>query len=129
MQGALGLSQIKRLSAFVEKRRQNWSYLDRCLSDVDEITYVLPEYEFSPFGFPIRVLKEDSARGLIEHLEKNGVRTRRIFAGNIIRHPMMDRIGYEIAEPLDNADTVMNNRSEEHTSELQSQSNLVCRLL
>jgi len=108
MQGALGLSQIKRLSAFVEKRRQNWCYLDRNLSAVDEITYVLPEYEFSPFGFPIRVL-DGNANGLIAHLEKNGVRTRRVFAGNITRHPMMNILKYELAETLDNADVVMNN--------------------
>ena len=107
MQGALGLSQIKRLSTFVEKRRQNWYYLYRNLSDINEIAYVLPEYEFSPFGFPIRVLDGD-ARGLIAHLEKNGVRTRRIFAGNIIRHPMMDGVEYETVVSLDNADLVMN---------------------
>src|SRR5256886_7943612 len=34
-----------------------------------------------------------------------------------------------VAQPLAGSDEVVMSRSEEHTSELQSQSNLVCRLL
>src|SRR2546430_9448392 len=36
---------------------------------------------------------------------------------------------YGLALPLGGAEVSMQDRSEEHTSELQSQSNLVCRLL
>src|SRR2546427_8749095 len=48
-------------------------------------------------------------------------------AGRVLRDQDPDDVGAEagphkLAEPLEN-------RSEEHTSELQSQSNLVCRLL
>ena len=108
MQGALGLSQIKKLSTFVEKRIQNYHYLRDKLFGMEEIDFVYPEYEFSPFGFPIRVVQEDSAKNLITHLEKNGIRTRPVFAGNITKHPMMKNVNYVIGEPLYNADEVMN---------------------
>src|SRR5688572_31317776 len=40
-----------------------------------------------------------------------------------------DVIDERLLKQMDGANTVLRNRSEEHTSELQSQSNLVCRLL
>src|SRR2546430_4033338 len=46
------------------------------------------------------------------------------------RQPVDDRAHGELADlPADGARDVGDLRSEEHTSELQSQSNLVCRLL
>src|SRR2546430_9784178 len=47
------------------------------------------------------------------------------FTRNADVHPLEERIGYKFRNPLFLAEA----RSEEHTSELQSQSNLVCRLL
>src|SRR5699024_11810882 len=42
---------------------------------------------------------------------------------------MLCEMGYEIVHDGDNADLILINRSEEHTSELQSRFELVCRLL
>src|SRR5256886_13568883 len=47
-----------------------------------------------------------------------------------ISHPVRDAVAHHPAgRPRDRPGTVRARRSEEHTSELQSQSNLVCRLL
>jgi CDP-6-deoxy-D-xylo-4-hexulose-3-dehydrase len=49
---------------------------------------------------------------LAEHLEKNKIQTRNLFAGNLTRHPcfesLREGIDYRIASPLLNTDTIMN---------------------
>jgi CDP-6-deoxy-D-xylo-4-hexulose-3-dehydrase len=50
--------------------------------------------------------------GLAEHLEKNKIQTRNLFAGNLTRHPCFETLkegtDYRIAAPLINTDTIMN---------------------
>jgi CDP-6-deoxy-D-xylo-4-hexulose-3-dehydrase len=90
-QAALGFSQIQRLSTFVEKRRENFSYLLNNLIVYEEhlklITTFL-RYRASPFGFPILVnTKKFTADELIRYLEEHKITTRRVFAGNIMKQP------------------------------------------
>src|SRR2546427_9624120 len=44
-------------------------------------------------------------------------------------HGIVEHLGVALPEPEHHGQRVARGRSEEHTSELQSQSNLVCRLL
>jgi CDP-6-deoxy-D-xylo-4-hexulose-3-dehydrase len=50
---------------------------------------------------------------LAEHLEKNKIQTRNLFAGNLTRHPCFESLqegtDYRIASPLINTDTIMTN--------------------
>ncbi len=92
-QAAIGLAQLKKVDEFVEKRKTNFKYLFRQLSDLTEYL-ILPEIhekaEPSWFGFLISV-KENAPftkQQLVEYLEKNGIGTRQLFAGNILRQPM-----------------------------------------
>jgi len=89
-QAAIGLAQLKKLDFFIEKRRENFNYLYKKLSDLTECI-ILPEIqkdtEPSWFGFVITV-KDNSKftkQQLVEYLETNGVGTRQLFAGNILR--------------------------------------------
>src|SRR2546427_1433432 len=55
-----------------------------------------------------------------------------LFRSRLKHEPVLARSGAEALSRLDGVDAVITDyamRSEEHTSELQSQSNLVCRLL
>src|SRR5688572_32562614 len=54
-----------------------------------------------------------------EHVAEGGQRR----GGGVLQHPLV-----EVAR-ADGEAVILDDRSEEHTSELQSQSNLVCRLL
>jgi len=90
-QAALGLSQLDRVSTFVEKRRKNFSYLRDNLFVYKE--YIKPIVSVldsiaSPFGFPILVNTDKfTSDELIQYLEDNKVSTRRVFSGNITRQP------------------------------------------
>lgn len=92
-QAAIGLAQLEKLDFFLEIRRKNSRCLLEKLSDLKEYL-ILPEYsdDCSPswFGFLISVRNNApfTKQELVEFLEKNGIGTRQLFAGNILRQPM-----------------------------------------
>lgn len=93
-QASIALAQLDKLPSFIEKRTKNASYLMKELADLSEYL-ILPQIAESSkpswFGFLISV-KPDvrfNKQELVEFLEKNGVGTRQLFAGNILRQPMM----------------------------------------
>ena len=93
-QAAIGCAQIDRLDGFLKIREKNAKYLTEKLSDLTKYL-ILPEIEKnckpSWFGYLISV-KEGapfSKQELIEYLEKNNIGTRQLFAGNILRQPMI----------------------------------------
>lgn len=92
-QASIGCAQIDKLDGFLKKREQNAKYLTEKLSDLTNYL-ILPEVQQgckpSWFGYLISV-KEGapySKQKLVEHLEANGIGTRQLFAGNILRQPM-----------------------------------------
>jgi CDP-6-deoxy-D-xylo-4-hexulose-3-dehydrase len=109
LQAALGVSQIKRLSTFVEERQKNRKYLHNNLVAFWE--YLSFPYSNigipSPFGFPIMVNTDAfDVRELINFLEFHKIATRRVFAGNITRQPGFRKLP-KIAFDLSNSDKVM----------------------
>jgi CDP-6-deoxy-D-xylo-4-hexulose-3-dehydrase len=119
MQAAIGCAQLKKLPYIIEARKKNWQYLREQL-DKFSGKFILPEptenSKPSWFGFLIYV--KDNAGftrdEMVEHLEKNNIQTRMLFAGNLIKHPCFDEMraagnGYRVACTLENTDKVMSN--------------------
>ncbi|RMI36382.1 lipopolysaccharide biosynthesis protein RfbH [Streptomyces triticirhizae] len=108
VQAALGLSQLRHLDEFGAARRRNWTRLREGLRDVPGL--LLPEAtegsDPSWFGFVITVAPDASfTRGeLVAFLEERKIRTRRLFAGNLTRHPAYQGRDFRIAEELVNSD-------------------------
>lgn len=93
-QAALGVSQLKKLPRFIQKRTENAAYLSRALADLQDYL-ILPTVKNgvkpSWFGYLISV-KPGAAftkQQLVEYLEDHGIGTRQLFAGNLLRQPMM----------------------------------------
>ena len=92
-QAAIGLAQLKKADKFIYKRRENFDLLYKKLSDLKD-WLILPEIKENAnpswFGFLI-TLREDKCnftkQAMVEFLEKNGIGTRQLFAGNILRQP------------------------------------------
>jgi CDP-6-deoxy-D-xylo-4-hexulose-3-dehydrase len=117
LQASIGCSQLKKLPFFVEKRKQNWAALREGLSDLDD-RFILPEAtpnsDPSWFGFPLTIradagLERDQ---IVGHLERTGIQTRMLFAGNLIKHPCFDQMresgeGYRVIGNLTNTNTIM----------------------
>ncbi|GAB1401176.1 hypothetical protein MASR1M68_00870 [Elusimicrobiota bacterium] len=66
------------------------------------------------FGFLITVKEGVDRNLLVQHLEENGIQTRMLFAGNLLKHPCFDDMrktnqGFRTVSELKNTDIVMNN--------------------
>ena len=117
MQAAIGVAQLKKLPGFIEKRQSNFSKLKLGLSELQE-KLILPEACDNSipswFGFLI-TCKENSVRNeLVQYIENNGIQTRMLFSGNLIKHPCFSEMrktgqGYRVIDQLYNSDNTMNN--------------------
>ena len=116
MQAAIGCAQLDKFPAFVEKRKENFRFLYDGVKDMDWLLLpqTIPGADPSWFGF-LMTLRDGAPvtrNQLAEHLERNNVQTRNLFAGNLTRHPCFDSLkegtDYRIAAPLTNTDKIMN---------------------
>lgn len=115
LQAAIGCAQLKKVEAFAERRRHNWDRLRAGLADCTD-KFILPEpcanSNPSWFGFLITCKAGVDSFRVVEHLEQNHIQTRRLFAGNLIKHPCFDQMraegrGYRVVGPLENTDRIM----------------------
>ncbi len=110
LQGALALSQLRKVDEFGAARRRNWQRLRDGLAGVPGL--LLPEAtpgsDPSWFGFVITVLPDAgfTRRGLVNFLEERQIGTRRLFGGNITRHPAYDGVDYRVVGELTNCDVI-----------------------
>ena len=115
MQAAVGCAQLKKLPAFAERRRKNHARLSKALQELEEY-FVLPKAcEGSDpcwFGFLMTCQEGLEREKVVRFLEKKGIQTRMLFAGNIVKHPCFDEMrkrgeGYRIVGNLENTDRIM----------------------
>ncbi len=117
-QASIGLAQLKKADSFIQKRRDNFNYLYQKLSDLTDYL-ILPEIDKNAqpswFGFLI-TLKENCSftkQNMVEYLEKNGIGTRQLFAGNILRQPSF--VENKISLRINNSELLQSNElTEEH---------------
>jgi CDP-6-deoxy-D-xylo-4-hexulose-3-dehydrase len=110
LQAALGLSQLEKLPEFGEIRRRNWNQLRRALDGLPGL--LLPEAtpgsDPSWFGFVLTVLPDApfTRQELVAFLEERKIGTRRLFGGNLTRHPAYIGRDYRISGELTNTDII-----------------------
>ena len=117
MQAAIGCEQLKKLPAFVERRRHNWRYLcDLLAGSPAADRLILPEAaphsDPSWFGFLMTVREGISREKVVRYMEEKGVQTRMLFSGNLVRQPCFDELrrtgtGYRVVGELTNTDRIM----------------------
>lgn len=119
MQAAIGCAQLEKLPGFIDARKNNWRQLREGLADMAE-HFILPEptenSDPSWFGFLLTVRKEAgfTRDEIVSHLERKGIQTRMLFAGNLIKHPCFDEMrasgsGYRVVGNLVTTDRIMRN--------------------
>ena len=114
LQAAFGVAQLRKLPAFIEARKRNFSRIHEHLrqySDVLILPEATPDSDPSWFAFPITVRPEArfTRAELVGHLEDCKVETRFLFGGNLTRQPALAEVEYRIAGDLRNTDVVMTN--------------------
>jgi dTDP-4-dehydro-2,6-dideoxy-D-glucose 3-dehydratase len=109
-QAALGLSQLKRLHEFTDRRRHNWRRLRDGLAGIEglRLPEAAPGSDPSWFGFPMTVEADApfTRRQVVDFLEQRRIGTRQLFAGNLTRHPAYADREYRVAGELTHSDAV-----------------------
>lgn len=116
MQAAIGCAQIVKFPSFVERRIHNFNRLKDALRDCEDqliLPEACPNSQPSWFGFLITCKEGVSRNKVVQYVEKQGVQTRMLFSGNLIKHPCFDEMrasnqGYRVVGSLENTDRIMN---------------------
>jgi CDP-6-deoxy-D-xylo-4-hexulose-3-dehydrase len=111
IQAALGLTQLSKIELFIQKRKDNYEYLRKNLSNIEglSIAQATPNSDPSWFGCPITldpkhpVNRED----LLRFLDSRKIGTRLLFAGNITKQPAYKNVEFRVVGDLTNTDIVM----------------------
>ncbi len=115
LQASIGCAQLDKFPGFVERRRHNFDRLRAALSDLSD-RLILPEpcknSRPSWFGFLITCREGISRNEMVQYIEKQGIQTRMLFAGNLTRHPCFDQMrarrqGYRVVGDLHVTDRIM----------------------
>lgn len=87
LQAAMGRVQLRKAGKIKRMRKRNFDYLYKHLSKHTEL--VLPSWnkgaDICWFAFPLSTY--ENRKPLVAWLEKHGIETRSMFAGNITKHP------------------------------------------
>jgi len=111
MQAALGITQLAKVELFIQKRKENYEYLKKHLSQIEGLSIAQATEHSDPswFGCPITldpshpVNRED----LLRFLDSRKIGTRLLFAGNITKQPAYKNVDFRIVGDLKNSDIVM----------------------
>jgi len=118
MQAAIGCAQLEKLPGFIEARKRNWKTLHDGLADLsDKLVLPEPTKDADPSWFGFLLTVKDKAGftrdEIVGHLEKSGIQTRMLFAGNLIKHPCFDEMrsegkNFRVIGDLATTDRIMN---------------------
>jgi len=114
LQAGFGLEQLTRLDEFEAQRKRNFEDIYKQLS------VIFPEFAFpkvhenaepSWFAVPIMIQKNSrfSRDDLVEYLQRAGVETRPIVAGNLAKQPVKRRFESVFSGSFPGADSIHNN--------------------
>jgi len=111
LQAAMGRVQLRKTDKIRKLRARNFDFLYRTFKKYEDYL-MLPQWleraEVCWFSFPLSVRGGVTRGALVAHLEKNGIETRSMFAGNIIRHPAYKKgVRYRVSGSLKGADTIL----------------------
>ena len=95
---AFGLIQLQKLKKFTELRKRNFEKLYSFFSSTKffKLPRKLPQVETSWLAFPLTISSDApfTRLELVKYLESNGIQTRPIFTGNVLRQPAFKKINY-----------------------------------
>lgn len=112
MQAACALAQMDQLDDFITARKRNFAWLHERLSACSDyliLPEATPNSDPSWFGFPLTLRDGERHQrvDLLRFLDAQGVGTRLLFAGNLVRQPYMQGRTFRISGSLPRTEKVM----------------------
>ena len=96
---AFGLVQLKKLKKFAAIRQSNFNNLYEFFSKIKffKLPRQLSEVKTSWLAFPLTISENApfSRLEIVKFLEMNGIQTRPIFTGNVLKQPAFSKINYK----------------------------------
>ncbi len=110
LQGALGLTQIKKLSGFIEQRRKNAAYFVEKFKNDTRFIIQQEVGESSWFSFTMIIAKQAdiTRKQTFAALDQHDIKYRIITGGNFLEHDVIKYINHEVTKS-DNASYAHNN--------------------
>jgi CDP-6-deoxy-D-xylo-4-hexulose-3-dehydrase len=114
VQGAFGMHQIKKLDGLIRIRIKTARYWKRRLMPYFKYIMLPPDAKGLKnvyMTYPITVIKNRyfDKDDLVSHLEKHGIETRPVMAGNMVKQPVMKYISHRVSDELTNSEYIMEN--------------------
>ena len=111
MSGAIGSVQLSKCNGFIEQRRKNAEYFVEKFSTLPFVKIQREIGKSSWFGFSIILTNKLKGRRdeVINTMNRLGVETRPIIAGNFMKQPVIKYFDYIGKGPFDNADYLHDN--------------------
>lgn len=111
IEAAIGIKQIDRIESIINQRRKNAEYFRSKIKELPLFETQKDIDESSWFGFPIIITdpKKISRDAVVSQLEKNGIETRPIVAGNFVKNKAIEYMNHSIYGTLESADFVHEN--------------------
>ena len=120
IQAAVGLVQLKRLESFLEHKLKTASLVNNLTEKhapwikligkdkLEKVTHPnLRRHSWMTLPFVIDENAPVSVEKVKAILEYSGVETRPILAGNLLKHPVMNRIASRIAGEMKNSNSIL----------------------
>jgi CDP-4-dehydro-6-deoxyglucose reductase, E1 len=108
----IGQIQLKKLAEFNRRRNEIAAYWSRAFHELIAAEKMMPmqiveNTNSAWFGYPVLFQTEKIKNEIRSYLEANGVETRPIICGNMVKQPACKYFKYRIHNSLGNADRVM----------------------
>ena len=111
IQASMGIAQLQKVDTFIKVRKENFQTLLKYVKTCSHLSCIEAEKGADPCWFTFPMIIRDGAPftrdQVVRYLEAQGIQTRPIFAGNIIRHPAYNKVSYRVSGDLCNADKVL----------------------
>ncbi len=111
LQAAMGRVQLKKTDKIKRLRRKNYDYFKNRLPKEGRLSVAGTDPNIKGpdncwFSLPLAVIENERGR-LTNFLEKNGIETRSMFSGNILKHPAYGAVWHEQPHELSGSDWIL----------------------
>lgn len=107
LQAAMGRIQLRKAKKIKALRKKNHDYLVKHLYRYGDLILPTPIKGADICWFALPITYRGERGRLLKHLEKRGIETRPMFAGNIIAHPAYKDTAYRVGSELKHANHIL----------------------
>lgn len=107
LQAAMGRVQLKKANKIKHLRQRNFKYLYKHLAKHEDLVLPVWKNNADVCWFALPLSTKGNRGKLVAYLEKHGIETRSMFAGNILKHPAYKNVPHRKGSLLVEANIIL----------------------